>query len=140
MDVVVTVPKDGWQDWLAEGHRANEPSLYVCPDYHWFGRGAVPPIVAGERVYIVAHGRLRGYALLIRLEQAKRGWQPEWWWPGCTWALVRRDRAVPVTIDETIRGFPGWRVRWWPRTQEHYFPEWQTAGLPAQAHATPCRR
>jgi hypothetical protein len=82
------------------------------------GHGTPPKIESGDRVYIVAHGRLRGYAPLHALQHGQEGW-----------ALVRRGGARAVTIDEPIRGFQGWRYRWWNRDDEKPFPDWKTAGV-----------
>ena len=67
-DIVVCVPKGVWQDWLEEGNLPGEPWDPDEDDYHWFSRGPVPHIDPGERVYVVAHGRLRGYAPLVRID------------------------------------------------------------------------
>jgi hypothetical protein len=69
----------------------------------------------GDRVYIVAHGKLRGYAPLTRLEVNGR-----------RLAFGREGRAVAVTIEEPVRGFRGWRYRWWNRDAETPFPNWKT--------------
>ena len=132
MDVVVTVPKQGWRDWLAEGHCAEEPCIYEEGEYHYFGWGEAPTIVPGERVYIVAHGRVRGYAPLVRL--ARPAAREAGWWRGAHWALVRRGQARAVTIPDVVRGFRGWRYRWWDRGSEEAFRDWQTAGVPASQH------
>ena len=123
-DVVATVPKRLWAEWIAEGVLPGEDAGDW--EFHfWIPFGSLPDIKRGERVYIVAHGRLRGYAPLVRIEElcaitlADRA------------CLVRRGRAVAVTIDEPIRGFQGWRYRWWEREQERPFPDWATAGVPA---------
>ena len=136
-DVVVCVPKRLWIAWLAEGTLAGEP----CPidiEYHWFGGSTMPQIAQGERVYIAAHGRLRGYAPLVRLEtraEALKRWCAQknpalpapalWWWPYAKWALVRHGSAMAVTIPEPIRGIPGWRYRFWQREDERPFPDWR---------------
>ncbi len=112
MDVVVTVPKRQWRAWLAEGAlpEGMDPGFAY---YFWIGR-AIPKIQPGERVYIVAHGRLRGYAPLVEIKTGIAGT-----------ALVRYAGAVAVTIHETILGFRGFRYRWWDREKEQPFPEWQ---------------
>lgn len=61
MDLVVTVPKDRWIDWLAEGDCAGIPGSGREYEFSVWSR---PPIQRGERLYIVAHGKLRGYALV----------------------------------------------------------------------------
>jgi hypothetical protein len=62
-DVVVTVPKSLWQEWLAEGDYVGEP---VTGEEWAFWVSRRPSIEPTERVYIVAHGLLRGYAPLTR--------------------------------------------------------------------------
>jgi hypothetical protein len=63
---------------------------------------------------------------LVRLDIAARLQpRPAWWWEGARWSLVRKGGAVAVTIPEQIRGFRGWRVRWWDRTDEQPFSAWQ---------------
>ncbi|MDE2097993.1 MAG: hypothetical protein KGL39_12140 [Patescibacteria group bacterium] len=120
-DVVVTVPKGLWYEWLDEGDLAKSegPAPWNnVAEYHFW----IPPMVAvdvqaGNRVYVVAHGKLRGYAPLVRLERVCK-LRPS---RSC---LVRRGDAVAVTIDEPIRGFQGFRYRWWERSAERPFPNW----------------
>lgn len=69
-----------------------------------------------QRCYIVAHERLRGYAPLFAVEVDERRHLR---------AFIRRGDAVAVTIPEVIRGFRGWRYRWWDRRLERPFPEWR---------------
>jgi hypothetical protein len=127
MDVVVTVPRQIWWEWMAEGDLpGDEPS---GAEYHYFvGAGVVPQMQPGDRVYIVAHNRLRGYAPLVKIEYPLKPMQ-EYWWPHARFALVRKGEAQAVTIDEQIRGFRGWRYRWWQREDEYPFPEWETEGV-----------
>ena len=124
-DVVVTVPKALWQTWIDEGDAVGEP--YSGELWSFYLYGARPKIRRGERVYVVAHGRLRGYAPLSYVEDEGP--------PGGRFALVRRGGAVAVTIDEPIRGFRGWRERWWDRDAERPFPIWRTEGVDALALA-----
>ena len=107
-DVVVTVPKWFWSDWIAEGDAAGDPP--TGEEWIFYLHG-LPNIKPGERVYIVAHGKLRGYSPLVRLDA--RG-------------LIRGAGAVAVTIDEPIKGFQGFRYRWWDRALEKPFPGWKT--------------
>lgn len=118
-DVVVTVPKRLWADWLAEGDLPGQDAEYESHFWVW---SQVPFVKPGDRVYIVAHGRLRGYAPLVRQEQICK-------LNGRMGCLVREGGAVAVTIDEPIRGFQGVRKVWWSRDQERPFPDWQTAGV-----------
>lgn len=115
-DVVVTVPKAVWSEWIAEGDAAGEPPS--GNGYFFTIPHPAPDIRPGERVYVVAHGRLRGYAPLVRLDRAFG-----------SLALIREGGAVAVTIDQPIRGFRGWRYRWWNRSDEVPFPDWRTAGV-----------
>jgi hypothetical protein len=112
MDVVVTVPKNLWFDWIDEGDAAGTPETGEEWGFYLSNYGPRPNIKPGDRVYIVAFGRLRGYAPLTRLNLD----------PLC---LCRRGGAVAVTIDEEIRGFQGWRYRWWDRGLEVPFPDWR---------------
>ena len=111
-DVVVTVPKGLWQEWIEEGDLPGDPWSNQ-DSYYSFG-GTVPVIRPGERVYIVAHNKLRGYAPLSEVVVSLYGR-----------AFVRQGGAVAVTIDEPIRGFRGWRYRWWHRDNEQPFPDWR---------------
>lgn len=113
MDVVVTVPKHFWLDWIDEGDAVDEPAS--GEEWGFFLGGHAPRIEPGERVYVVAHGRLRGFAPLTRI------FVPE---PG-RFCLCRRDSAEAVTIHEPIGGFRGWRERWWKREDEVPFPQWK---------------
>ena len=117
-DVVVTVPKGMWAEWIAEGDLPGESSGEY-ESHFWLNGFAMPVIHPGDRVYIVAHGRLRGYAPLRYTEHfcSLRSDRT---------CLVRNGDAVAVTIAEPIRGFQGWRYRWWEREDEQPFPEWQT--------------
>jgi len=115
-DVVVTVPKGVWDEWIAEGDLpGDEPG--DLESHFWLSGFGFPQVRPGERVYIVAHGKLRGYAPLVRFELACT-LRPE---RSC---LVRNGGAVAVTIDDPIRGFQGWRYRWWDLAEEKPFPEW----------------
>lgn len=117
-DVVVTVPQRLWAEWLAEGDLPGEPAQYQS--HFWVP--TLPVIEPGERVYIVAHGRLRGYAPLVVAERVCRLRRDR----GC---LLREGGAEAVTIDEPIRGFQGWRYRWWDRADEYLFFGWRTEGV-----------
>ena len=116
-DVVVTVPKRFWAEWLDEGDLPGDEDLGELYDFYLWG--APPAILPGERVYIVAHGRLRGYAPLVEIGRGVNG----------GYSLVRGGGAVACTIDEPIRGFRGWQYVWWDRADEKPFPDWQTAGV-----------
>ncbi len=63
-DIVVTVPKTfGLADWIAEGDAAGDP--YSGELWDFSTGGATPNIKPGERVYVVCHDRVRGYAPLV---------------------------------------------------------------------------
>ncbi|TIW26538.1 MAG: hypothetical protein E5V63_13255 [Mesorhizobium sp.] len=141
-DLVVTCPKGFWEEWLLEGDPAG--SKWSGTEWGWYLTSrARPPINVGDRLYVVAHGRLRGYAPVTALRglsfDPKHDCQP----PGGVyldvadldasppyhavdqWCICRRGDAVAVTIHEPIKGFQGWRYTWWPREQEIPFPNWR---------------
>lgn len=111
-DVVVTIPKQWWRTWLMEGDLPGEPP--TGREYMYKVRGR-PVIEPGERVYIVAGGKLRGYAPLVRAEKGIGG----------NLYLIRADGAVAVTIDRPTKGFRGFRYRDWDYAEEKPFPNWR---------------
>lgn len=115
-DLVVTVPKQLWAAWIAEGDAAGEPATGEGWAFY-VGRNH-PPIDPGERLYIVAWNRLRGYVTVTRVVNTDKGY-----------AIWLRGGAVAVTIGPLLEGFPGWRRRWWSHDDERPFPEWRTAGV-----------
>ena len=115
MDVVVTVPKGMWMEWIEEGDLPGDDPEYRS--HFWIPRTGLPDIRFGERVYIVAHGKLRGYAPIVAMEHYCE------LRPGRA-CLVREGGAVAVTIPDPIRGFQSWRYRWWEREAELPFPDW----------------
>lgn len=115
-DVVVTVPKNTWDAWIAEGDAAGD-TLVTGHEWVFFVSTIPVRTVPGDRVYVVSHGKLRGYSLLTRTRWC------EW---ANKWALCRGAGAVAVTTPEPIKGFQGWRYRWWNRDAEVPFPEWRT--------------
>ena len=117
VDVVVTVPKALWEGWLIEGDAAGETPTGTEWGFH-IGGWNKPKIAPGERVYVVAHGRLRGYAPLTRLVIQ-----------GPKISFCREGGAIAVTIAAPIKGFQGWRNRWWDRAIEVPFPAWKTEGV-----------
>lgn len=127
-DIVVTVPmtfthtaapgKVGLEAWIAEGDAAGTKWSGVLWGFTVAGGG--PNIKPGERVYIVCEGKLRGYSPLVNLVQIS------WLY----WELVRGGDAVAVTLPEPIKGFQGWRYRWWGRHSEIPFPEWDKGAPP----------
>jgi len=123
MNLVVTVPKWFWPEWIAEGDAAGEPES--GEEWGFFLGGNKPPIGAGDKLYIVAHNRLRGYAPVTALKfvpavDAAMGGR---------WAICRQGGGVAVTIDERIVGFRGFRKVWWPESAEKPFPAWKTEGV-----------
>jgi hypothetical protein len=130
-DIVVTVPKNfryppavgkkGLAAWIAEGDAAG--TEWSGTEWAYSLGGPRPPVKPGERVYIVCENRLRGYAPLVRLE----GWTERFPRSG---DLIRGGGAVAVTIPEKIRGFRGYRVRWWKREDEMPFPDWMADAEP----------
>lgn len=127
-DVVVTVPKNfvffdpvsrrdlkGLTAWIAEGDAEGES--WSGTEWMFTLGGRPPRIRQGERVYIVCNGKLRGYAPLIRIDPFGQN----------GFALIRGGGAVAVTVDRVIRGFQGFRYRFWEYDQEIPFPDWRIA-------------
>ena len=108
-DLVGTCPKDFWTEWIAEGDAVGEPES----GEEW-GRYTGSPLVRliapGDRFYVVAHGCLRGYAIVTRVQEG---------------VICRRGGAVACTIEQPIPGFRGLRRRWWDYEDEIAFPEWR---------------
>jgi hypothetical protein len=124
MDAVVTVPKQIWEGWIAEGDPVGDP--WTGEEWGFYaGCLGMPQVHPGDRVYVVAHGRMRGYAPLIRLARPSTR----------SVCFVRGGGAIAVTIPEIIRGFQGFRYRWWSREWEVPFPGWRTAGVPIPVSA-----
>lgn len=135
-DIVVTVPKTfthpaspgakGLAAWVGEGDAAGDPwsgQFWVFSVY-----GRPPDIEPGERVYIVCEARLRGYAPLHEMRRDYYNGRVE---------LIRGGGAVAKTLTEPIKGFRGWRYRWWDLDQEVDFPEWQKPGALAKRAGQP---
>lgn len=115
MDIVVTVPKwFGLDAWIAEGDPAGSP--WSGQEWHFYLGGPLPRIEPGERVYVVYHGALRGYAPLVRIDSDPQT---------SRYGLVRHGDAQAVSLREYIPGFRGFRYRWWDREREEPFPDWQ---------------
>jgi len=124
-DLVGTCPKDFWEDWLREGGLPEGESVpYMDPDpyteWSWYTNHSLAlQAKPGDRFYIVAHGRLRGYAPIVRVENPPEDNDD------VRYAIIRRLGAVACTVPFAIQGFRGLRVRWWKREQEIPFPDWK---------------
>ena len=113
-DLVGTCPKDFWEEWIAEGDAAGDPE--TGEEWGWYtGDRKAAKLWPGDRFYVVAHGKLRGYAPVIRVDRPPSGF-----------VICRRGGAVACTIPEPIPGFRGLRFRWWPRESELPFPAWRS--------------
>lgn len=139
-DVVVTVPKNQWTHWLEEGDLAlplatpDRPTGWRGENEYGFVVPSRPQIEPGERVYVVAFNRVRGYAPLVRIDEniVKFGYERRWG-PrrDNRVALVRRGGAVPMTIAQGVVGFQGFRYRWWDLEDEFQMRDWEVV----QPHA-----
>lgn len=110
VDLVGTCPKDFWREWIAEGDAAGEPE--TGEEWGWYTSHSFRRLILpGDRFYVVAHGRLRGYASVTQVTAG---------------AICRRGGAVACTIAEPVPGFRGLRKRWWLRADEKLFPDWKT--------------
>lgn len=113
-DLVSTCPKDFWDQWIAEGDAAGDP--YTGEEWGWYtSHSFAARIQPGDRFYVVAHGKLRGWAPVTRVEANPGGY-----------VICRRGDAVACTLPTVIPGFRGLRVRWWQREEELPFPDWRT--------------
>lgn len=117
VDLVVTVPKGFWPKWIEEGDAAGE--AITGTEWGFYIGNRRPPIHPGERLYIVAWGRLRGFSPVTRVQS------------GC---ICREGGGVAMTIPGSVPGFRGWRRRWWDREAEVPFPDWMTADIPSNLH------
>lgn len=130
MDVVVTLPKKfGLKKWTAEGDPAGTD--WSKTEWGWFMGGNPPKkLEPGDRVYVVYSGHLIGYSPLLRIEDDPHGFDADpklddVVYRDSGFALVRGGGAVAVTIDQHIKGFQGYRYRWWERSEERPFPDWK---------------
>ena len=117
MDLVATCPKGFWKEWMAEGDCAGDTSTQDTA-YAWQTRHRLAEkIREGDRFYVVAHGKLRGYAVVCEVVSPHSD----------ELIYIYRDGgAVAVTLPITIKGFQGLRRRWWSRSIEQPFPGWRT--------------
>jgi hypothetical protein len=119
-DLVGTCPKDFWLEWIAEGDAAG--MVETGEEYTWRTRDPRARLIGpGDRFYIVAWGRLRGYAPVTRVAGLDDGYG--------AFAICRKGGAVAVTLARPIPGFRGLRERWWRREDELPFADWRMAGV-----------
>lgn len=117
VDLVGTCPKDFWQEWIAEGDAAGEPE--TGETWGWYTRHSRAAMIRpGDRFYVVAWYRLRGFAIVVSVGRTGDG----------GWIIERRGGAVACTINEFIPGFRGLRDRWWDSDAEVPFSDWKTKG------------
>ena len=113
-DLVGTCPKDFWQEWIAEGDAAGDP--YTGEEWGWYTQHSLAATIKpGDRFYVAAHGKLRGWATVTRVHDGG---------DGC-YCICRRGDAVACTVPFAIPGFRGLRVRWWDRNVEQPFENWR---------------
>lgn len=119
-DLVGTCPKDFWEDWLREGGLPGDRDTGPWTEWSWYTNHSLAlQAKPGDRFYIVAHGKLRGYAPVFKLEVPPEDN------PSVKYAIIRRLGAVACTVPFAIQGFRGLRVRWWKREQEQPFENWR---------------
>jgi hypothetical protein len=116
VDLVGICPKTFWEEWIAEGDAA-DGGPWTGEEWSWYTRSrTAKKITPGDRFYVVAHGKLRGYAPVVRVE---------WIQDIASFAIIRHGGGVSVTIDQMVPGFRGLRHRWWDRKIEEPFPHWR---------------
>ena len=114
-DLVGTCPMWFWEEWLAEGDCAGESN--TGREYEWQTKHSlINQIEPEDRFYVVAHGKLRGYAIVTCVGVSFN--DPDYD------AITREGGAIACTINEAIKGFRGLRKVWWGRSQEHLFSDW----------------
>ena len=64
-DLVVTVPRDLWAMWIAEGDAVGAPETWT--EWGFYLGHSKPPINPGGLLYFVAHDRIRGFAPVTRV-------------------------------------------------------------------------
>jgi len=113
-DLVGTCPKDFWEEWIAEGDAVGEPE--TGEEWSWYTKHSLAVAIRpGDRFYVVAHGKLRGWAPVTRVGNlGHEGYE-----------ICRRGGAVACTVPLVIPGFRGLRIRWWLRENEIPFPDWR---------------
>ncbi len=126
-DVVVTCPADFWARWLAEGDLPGDPAEEAGVWDFSVGSSTPRAAGAGSRVYVVAHGLLRGYSEAVSIDPLEGR-------PGVS--FVRGGGAVACTLRDAagaplrIPGFRGWRYAWFDRVAVSPFPSFATEGVP----------
>lgn len=122
-DIVVTVPTKLWFSWLCEGDLPGDPPE-EREEWAFYTSKPSRTSTLGQRVYVVAHGFLRGYGELV----ATKGR-----------ALIRSGPGVACTLFENgkpkpMRGFQGWRYATWGRDEVREWvggqEGWAAYGLP----------
>jgi hypothetical protein len=87
-DLVGTCPKTFWDEWIAEGGAAGAPE--TGEEWGWYTKARMARVIRpGDRFYIVAGGRLRGWAPVVRLDCFERGF-----------AIIRQGGAVVCSLAE----------------------------------------
>lgn len=125
-DIVVTVPRERWEEFLAGGGLPGDPPAPGSAQGPWtYDLFNVEELRAmpGQRIFFFAYGKLRLWAPVFAIERVyKRRWR------------VWRGPAEAATLDGYTYqpGFPGWRLVWWPAHAEAEFPGWRDIKAPAR--------
>ena len=113
-DLVGTCPKDFWTEWIAEGDVAGETE--TGEEWGWYTRDRMAlEMRIGHRFYVVAHGKLRGFAPVTRIQTDGHG----------AYMICRQGGALACTISVPVPGFRGLRRRWWNISDERPFQDWK---------------
>jgi hypothetical protein len=127
-DLVGTCPKDFWEEWIAEGDAAGAP--VTGEEWGWYtGHHLARSMKPGDRFYVVAHGKLRGWAPVTRVTRGGDNGE------GDGFIICREGGAVACTIMDPIPGFRGLRLRWWNREDEIPFPDWRVSAPTGQGES-----
>jgi hypothetical protein len=120
-DIVITVARDKWADFLAEhGPGTTRGRLHV---FHLFGDR--PPVASGDTLYVISHGRLRCALMVDLIVPQSGGWQ------------IVAGFLRPVTKPGFIQGYAGWKRCWWTKLDEAPFADWRSEAVSQRTHALP---
>src|SRR5579885_3430020 len=112
-DIVVSIAREKWPDWLRTFGSQDRPGRRMC--FHIFGDR--PPASEGDLLYVASHGRVRCVFDIDYLAALRGGW------------FIIGRFARPATIHAFVQGFPGWRRRTWHPAEETPFPAWRTEAV-----------
>ncbi len=131
-DVMVTVPATFWPRWLAEGDLPGDPPEESGLWDFSFGGNGPREAGPGSRLYVVAHGYLRGYAEITAVLGPQAGTGGSFVRGGGAVACTLREPPLaPGRLGEPrpVESFRGWRYATFPRDAVTPWEDWATFGV-----------